>query len=64
MVLSLLSEDGRPLHRLTADDQERIAAYFRRYKEHEPAAFSKVPGWGTIAEGEALVARSHAFFGR
>jgi inorganic pyrophosphatase len=64
VVLSLLSEDGRPLHRLTADDQERVAAYFRRYKEHEPAAFSKVPGWGTIAEGEALVARSHAFFGR
>jgi hypothetical protein len=50
------------LHDLTASDQQRIAEYFRRYKEHEVGAYSKVPGWGSVAEGTALVMRTHAFF--
>ena len=62
VVLSLLGRDGRPLHQLTTSDQERIGDYFKRYKAHEAGAFSKVPGWGSIAEGTELVARTHAFF--
>lgn len=62
VVLSRLARDGRPLHALTTIDQERIADYFRRYKEHDVGAYSKVPGWGSIAEGTGLVMRTHAFF--
>ena len=36
--------------------------YFRRYKQHEPGKFSKVPGWGSVAEGLAHVTTTHAFF--
>lgn len=61
VVLSVTA-DGRPLHELTSADQQRIAEYFRRYKEHERGAFSKVPGWGSIAEGQSLVSKTHAFF--
>ena len=28
----------------------------------ERGAYSKVPGWGRVAEGVALVSRTHAFF--
>jgi inorganic pyrophosphatase len=62
VVLSLPGAGGRPLHDLTASDQQRIAEYFRRYKEHEIGAYSKVPGWGSVAEGNSLVERAHAFF--
>jgi inorganic pyrophosphatase len=62
VVLSLRGAGERPLHELTASDQHRIADYFRRYKEHEIGAYSKVPGWGTLAEGIALVEKTHAFF--
>ena len=62
VVLSMAARAGRPLHELTTDEQQRIAEYFRRYKEHEPGAYSKVSGWGSVAEGIALVARTHAFF--
>ena len=62
VVLSMAGADGRPLHPLTDDDQKRIGDYFRRYKDHEPGAFSKVPGWGSIAEGLRLVKTTHAFF--
>jgi inorganic pyrophosphatase len=61
-VLSLLGARGQPLHELTASDQQRIGEYFRRYKEHQIGAYSKVPGWGSVAEGIALVERTHAFF--
>ena len=62
VVLSRPAANGLPLHELTAGDQQRIAEYFRRYKEHEVGAFSKVPGWGAVAEGIALVQTTHAFF--
>jgi len=62
VVLSLLGAGGRPLHELTASDQQQIGEYFRRYKDHEIGAYSKVPGWGSVAEGIALVDRTHAFF--
>jgi inorganic pyrophosphatase len=62
VVLSPAGADRRPLHPLTSAEQQRIAGYFARYKEHEPNAYSKVPGWGSVAEGDALVAKTHDFF--
>jgi len=62
VVLSLLGAGGQPLHELTAGDRLRIAEYFKRYKEHEAGAYSKVPGWGTVAEGISFIERTHAFF--
>jgi inorganic pyrophosphatase len=62
VVLSRPGPDGRSLHDLTTSDQQRIAEYFRRYKEHQAGAYSKLPGWGSVAEGTALVMRTHAFF--
>ena len=62
VVLSRPAPDGRPLHDLTTSDQQRIADYFRRYKEHQAGAFSKVPGWGSVEEGTALMMRTHVFF--
>ena len=62
VVLSLLDRNGRPTHELTPQVREEIAGYFRKYKEHEPGKFSKVAGWGTVEEGRAYVATTHAFF--
>jgi len=62
VVLSLRGRDARPRQQLTERDQLDIASYFRRYKQHEPGKFSKVPGWGSIAEGLAHVTTTHAFF--
>ena len=62
VVLSATGRDGRPAHRLTAADRRRIGDYFKRYKQHEPGAFSKVPGWGSIDEGLAYVRTTNAFF--
>jgi inorganic pyrophosphatase len=62
VVLSIPAPDGQSLHQLTTSDQHRIGEYFKRYKEHERGAFSKVPGWGSVAEGIALVTRTHEFF--
>ena len=62
VVLSIAGADGRPIHALTAGDQKRIGDYFRRYKDHQPGAFSKVPGWGSVAEGLSHVRTTHAFF--
>jgi inorganic pyrophosphatase len=62
VVLSMTGADGRPIHALTRDTQKRIGDYFRRYKDHEPGAFSKVPGWGSVAEGLRHVTTTHAFF--
>jgi inorganic pyrophosphatase len=62
VVLSRVDGSGRPLHALTAADREQIGGYFKRYKDHEPGAFARVPGWGTVAEGLAYVGTTHAFF--
>ena len=64
VVLSTTGSGGRPLYELTSSEQQRIAEYFSRYKQHQPGAYSQVPGWGSIADGTALVARTHAFFQR
>ena len=62
VVLSLLTPAGQPRHRLTQSDRDRIGAYFKRYKAHEQGAFSTVPGWGSVAEGQGLVEKAHRFF--
>jgi inorganic pyrophosphatase len=62
VVVSLTDKNGRAQHHLTQEDQQRIGDYFRRYKLHEPGKFSKVPGWGTAADGLAFVRTTHAFF--
>lgn len=43
-------------------DQTRIGGFFARYKTHEPGKFSKVPGWGSAAEGLAFIKTTHAFY--
>jgi inorganic pyrophosphatase len=62
VVLSLTGRDGRPSHQLTAEEERRIGEYFKRYKEHELGKFSKVPGWGSAAEGLSYITTTHAFF--
>ena len=62
VVLSPAGADGAPRYALTDADTARIGGYFARYKEHEPGKFSKVPGWGTAADGLAHVRLTHAFF--
>jgi inorganic pyrophosphatase len=62
VVISLTGRGGRPLHPLTDAVREEIGNYFRRYKQHEPGAFSKVPGWGSAADGLAYVTATHTFF--
>ena len=62
VVLSPLARDGSPLYGLLPPERERIAEYFRRYKRHEPGGFSRVPGWGSAADGLAHVEVTHAFF--
>jgi inorganic pyrophosphatase len=62
VVLSVPDGEGRPIHQLTPDEQRRIGDYFRRYKQHETGKFSKVPGWGSIADGRSHVVTAHAFF--
>ena len=47
---------------VAAMGNKEIAGYFKRYKLWEPDKFSEVPGWGTSAEGLALVQVTHAFF--
>ena len=62
VVISPLGPDGRPRYVLTPSRRDTIADYFRRYKQGQPGKFSKVPGWGTIAEGRAYLTTTHAFF--
>ena len=62
VVLSPVVPDGRAKYELTPQIRNQIADYFRRYKQGEPGKFSKVPGWGTVAEGRDLVTTTHAFF--
>jgi inorganic pyrophosphatase len=62
VVLSLVDAEGRPLHGLTAAVRREVADYFRRYKQHDPTTFSRVPGWGSVSEGREFVRVTHAFF--
>jgi inorganic pyrophosphatase len=62
VVLSPVSQNGSPRYQLTVKERDEIAEYFRTYKRGEPGKFSRVPGWGSIAEGRAHVTTTHAFF--
>ena len=62
VVTSPVTANGQPRFSLSAADRKRIGGYFARYKEHEPGKFSKVPGWGSAADGIAHVRIAHAFF--
>ena len=62
VVTSLLDSNGKPRHSLSSSDRKRIGGYFARYKQHEPGKFSKVPGWGSPADGLTHVQTAHAFF--
>ena len=62
VVLSLTGDLGRPQHDLTKTEQQRIVEFFGNYKKHEPGNYSKVPGWGSAADGLAHVRMTHAFF--
>src|SRR5687767_6793096 len=62
VVTSPVDRSGRPRHSLSPADRKRIGGYFARYKRHEPGKFSKVPGWGSPADGLAHVQTAHAFF--
>jgi inorganic pyrophosphatase len=64
VVLSRTGDGGRLLHPLTDADRRQIGDYFNRYKAHEEGKFSRVPGWGSVAEGLAYVKTTHAFFRR
>jgi inorganic pyrophosphatase len=56
------TRDGRPEYQLTDSSRHEIADYFERYKLFEAGKFSRVPGWGTVDEGLALVKMTHTFF--
>lgn len=62
VVVSPLGRNGKPAYHLTDAERERIAGYFRRYKQHDPNTFSRVPGWGSASDGRAHVDTTHAFF--
>jgi inorganic pyrophosphatase len=62
IVLSPSGRDGKPSFNLVHDDRERIAAFFARYKRHEPGKTSVVRGWGAAADARALLDTTHAFF--
>ena len=62
VVLSPVTREGRPRYQLTVKERETIAEYFRKYKRDEPGKFSKVPGWGSIAEGREHVTTTRGFF--
>ncbi len=53
---------NRPEYALTEQDRHDIGSYFQRYKLLDPGTFSKVPGWGSAADGLAYVRITHAFF--
>jgi inorganic pyrophosphatase len=62
VVTSPVDGSGRPRYSLSPADRKRIGGFFARYKQHEPGKFSKVPGWGSAADGLAHVRTAHAFF--
>ena len=62
VVLSQTDGSGRPRYELTATDRDEIAGYFRKYKREDAGAFSRVDGWGSIADGRAFVVTTHAFY--
>ncbi|HKT78689.1 MAG TPA: inorganic diphosphatase [Vicinamibacterales bacterium] len=62
VVVSPMDENGHSRDELSSQVRDEIAGYFSRYKEGEPGKFSKVSGWGSVAEGRDHVVTTHAFF--
>lgn len=62
VVVSVAGPDGKPRDQLTRAEQRRIGDYFNTYKRGQPGLFSRVPGWGSAADGLAYVKTTHAFF--
>lgn len=62
VVISRAGAGGGAVDRLTSAELRRIAAFFNRYKMHDPGAFSRVTGWGSAEDGRAFVETTHAFF--
>ena len=62
VVLSPIGSGGAPLYELTDAERNRIGSFFNRYKEGQPGLFSRVTGWGTIADGLAYIKMTHRFF--
>ena len=62
VVLSPVGVDGKPVYRLSVEEQRTMGGYFDRYKRHEPGKFSRVPGWESAESGRAYVMQTHAFF--
>lgn len=62
VVVSVAGADGKPKYQLTRAERRRIGDYFNGYKRDQPGLFSRVPGWGSVADGLAYVKTTHAFF--
>jgi inorganic pyrophosphatase len=62
VVVAPVGPDGRAALALTDGDRARIGDFFNRYKRHEPGKFSKVPGWGSAADGLSYVKATHRFY--
>ena len=62
VVLSPVNGSGEPLFRLTTEDERTIGDFFSRYKNHEPGGSTRVPGWGSVADGQEHLRIAHAFF--
>lgn len=62
VVLSPIDRSGRPIHRIEPDDRRRVGRFFRRYKQHEPGKFSRVPAWNPAAQGRRYVETTHRFY--
>lgn len=62
IVLSRVDAAGKPIDQLTDAVRNDIGSYFSRYKSEGRGTWSKVPGWGSAAQGLAFVTTTHAFF--
>jgi inorganic pyrophosphatase len=62
IVLSPMTPEGNARYTLTEPIRRTLESYFREYKRYDPGAFSRVPGWGSAAEGLALLRLTHTFF--
>jgi inorganic pyrophosphatase len=62
VVLSPAGSGGLPLYQLTDAERSRIGGFFNRYKEGQPGLFSRVTGWGSIADGLAYIRMTNRFF--
>jgi inorganic pyrophosphatase len=62
VVLSPVKPDGSAMHELTAPVRDEIAGYFQKYKLGQPGKFSKVHGWGSIADARDYLTTARAFF--